>query len=137
MKLLGIDYGRRRIGVAITDETGVFIHGYTTLDQKKISNPINELIDIIKKENPGTIIFGIPLGPDGEETSMSLEIRDFAKHLSEKIYTEIPIRFIDESYSSIRAKEQLRFRKKKYRQKKENIDRFAACNILESFKREQ
>ena len=137
MKLLGIDYGKRRIGIAATDETGEFIRGCATIDRKKCSDPISALKDIIAEESPGTLVFGIPLGPNDEETAMSQEIRAFARQLSDAAHLKIPMHFIDESFSSVRAQEILRFQKKKKRRNKNNIDRLAACSILESFQRQQ
>ena len=137
MKLLGIDYGRRRIGVAATDETGVCIRGCETIDRKKCSDTISALIDIITKESPGAIVFGVPLGPEDKETAMSEEIRAFARQLTGSAHLKIPIHFIDESYSSIQAGQLLRLRKKKQRRNKQNVDRIAACFILESFQRQQ
>ncbi len=137
MKLIGIDYGRRRIGIAATDETGVCIRGCATIDQKKIANPILALSEIITQESPDTIVFGVPLGPHDEETSMSQEVRTFAKRLIDECFIKIPVHFIDESFSSIQAQRQLSHKKKKHRRNKKNIDMLAACNILESFQREQ
>lgn len=137
MKLLGIDYGRRRIGVAATDETGVCIRGCATIDRKRCSDTISALSDIITEESPDAIVFGIPLGPNDEETAMSEEIRAFAKQVTGIAQCKIPIHFIDESYSSIQAQQALRLRKKKQRRNKQNIDRIAACYILESFQRQQ
>jgi putative Holliday junction resolvase len=137
MKLLGIDYGRRRIGIAATDETGECIHGCTTLDLKKITNPVLALAEIITQESPDALIFGLPLGPRDEETNMSREIRAFTKRLIEEAHLKVPIHFVDESFSSVEAQRQLLFKKKKYRRNKKNVDLFAACNILESFQKEQ
>ena len=137
MKLLGIDYGRRRIGVAATDETGVIIHGCTTIDLKKTANPVTALSDIITQESPGAIVFGVPLGPQDEETDMSREIRAFAKRLVEEASLKMPVHFVDESFSSVHAQRRLFYKKKKHRRNKKNIDLFAACTILESFQREQ
>ncbi len=137
MKLLGIDYGRRRIGVATTDETGICIRSCTTIDQKKCSDPISALTAIIDKESPGILVFGVPLGPHDEETVMSREVRAFAKRLTDQLQLELPIHFVDESFSSIQSQQQLRFRKKKLRRDKQLIDRLAACNILENYQRQQ
>lgn len=137
MKLLGIDYGRRRIGVAATDESGVYIRGCATIDRNKFQDTISALVDLIAQESPDAIVIGIPLGPNEEETAMSLEIRDFAKQLTNKTQLKIPFHYIDESYSSIEAQKVLRFRKKKQRHNKQNTDRIAACKILESFQRQQ
>jgi len=135
MKILGIDYGRRRIGIAVTDETGTCVYGRPTIDRKKVDNIFSVLSALISKESPNTLVFGVPLGPYDEETVMSKEIREFAKVLSRTISQEIAIHFIDESFTSSQAQEKLRFRKKKQRQNKDLLNRFAACHILESFQR--
>lgn len=137
MKLLGIDYGRRRIGVAVTDETGTVIRGRPTIDQKKITDPIAKLLELINHEAPQTIVFGVPLGPHDEETEMSREIRNFAQNLKIRLNNNITIHFIDESFSSNKAQHQLLIHKKKKRRNKDFINMFAACNILEAFQRLQ
>ncbi len=137
MKLLGIDYGRRRIGVATTDKSGIAIRGITTIDRLKHKDPFTPLINLITNESPEKIVFGVPLSYDDKETVMSNEIRQFAEELSEKLDKKLPIDFIDESYSSIEADRHLSHRKKKDRRKKENRDRIAACNILSMYLKEQ
>ncbi len=137
MKLLGIDYGRRRIGIAATDLTGEYIRGCATIDRNKCPDTILALTDLIIKESPDALVFGIPLGPNDEETAMSREIRTFAKQLTDAAQLKIPVHFIDESFSTIHAQQILRFQKKKQRRNKQNIDRIAACSILESFQRQQ
>jgi putative Holliday junction resolvase len=134
MKLIGIDYGRRRIGCAITDDTGVHIRGLTTIDRKKHPQTLLPLMTIIAREQPDGIVVGLPLDCDEGETRMSAEARAFAENLRKKV--SLPIYHIDESMSSRVAASLLRFRKKKDRRRKEAVDRIAACIILENFLRE-
>lgn len=136
MKTLGIDYGRRRIGVAVTDNTGTYIKGLTSIDQKK-KNPLESLSNIIKEQKPQKIVFGVPLSSFGEETEMSQEVRQFAQELIDFLESPIPVDFIDESYSSQTAHHILSFRKKKVRETKGNVDMIAACEILRTYQREQ
>jgi len=131
MKLIGFDYGRRRIGISVTDETGTFVRSLPVVDRKLHTDGISAILEIIAKEEPGKIVFGLPLAPDDSETLMSKEIRVFAQTLSLKI--AIPIDFIDESLTSKRASDIIRMRKKKHRQAKENVDKVAACLILEAY----
>lgn len=134
MKLLSIDYGRRRIGFATTDETGTLIRGLTTIDRKVSKDPIADILSIISTEKPSSLIVGLPLDHENEETKMTAEIRFFVSKILEKI--EIPVHYIDESYSSIEAAEVMRFRKKKVRSDKTAVDRVAACLILERWVKE-
>lgn len=131
MKLIGIDYGRRRIGLAVTDETGTCVRGLDTIDRNKNPDLLHLLLGIIGSLNPAGLVVGLPLDSDDNETAMSLEVRNFAARLEKSV--AIPVYFIDESLTSKKAEGLLRFRKKKIRRSKEAVDRIAACLILESF----
>lgn len=135
MKLIGLDYGQRRIGVAVTDETGEFIHSLQTIDRKKNVRCADAVLGVIGREKPSAIVFGLPLDSGNGDTAMSLEVRSFAGLLSQK--TPIPVYFVDESLTSRKAQEIIRTRKKKHRRDKKNIDKIAACLILEAFQREK
>jgi putative holliday junction resolvase len=131
MKLMGIDYGRRRIGVAVSDEEGRLARSVGIVDRKTHPNYIDELIKIITQENPAAIIFGLPLNIDDEETAMSHEVREFATSISQRV--NLPIRFIDESFTSKKAAELMMHRKKKARRDKSLSDKIAACLILQEY----
>ncbi|HMD69573.1 MAG TPA: Holliday junction resolvase RuvX, partial [Chitinivibrionales bacterium] len=88
----------------------------------------------VKEEHASRIVVGLPLGTDGGDTTMSLEIRAFAAQLAQK--TTVPVDFVDESLTSVRASDILLDRKRKSRRNKGNIDRIAACLIIEQFQRE-
>jgi putative Holliday junction resolvase len=126
-----MDYGRRRIGFATTDETGTLIRGLTTIDRKVSKDPLADILAIISTEKPSSLIVGLPLDHDNNETEMTAEVRLFVSRILEKM--EIPVHFVDESYSSIEAAEVMRFRKKKDRRDKTAVDRVAACLILERY----
>lgn len=134
MKLIGLDYGRRRIGVATTDETGEFIRGLPTIDNTARGDGLKAVCEVVTRENPGRVVIGLPLDPVDGETGMSLEIRAFAAKLARAV--SVPIGFVDESLTSRRAHDIIRMRKKKHRRARENVDRIAACLILEAFRRE-
>jgi putative Holliday junction resolvase len=135
MKLAGIDYGRRRIGVAVTDDGGIIARGLCVIDRKKIPDCTAELARIINDEKPSAIVFGLPLGPNDEETEMSAEVRGFAAVIAER--TGMAVHFIDESFTSKKAAEIMMHRKKKERRNKALSDRIAACLILEDYMQAQ
>lgn len=135
MKLMGIDYGIRRVGVAVTDEQGLAIRGLTTIDRKKNPDLIAAILSLIKQEKPEALVIGLPLDINMAETVMSKEVRSFAEKL--QISSGLPVNFVDESYSSKKAAELMRFRKKKMRKDKAAIDRLAACLILQSYREDQ
>ncbi len=135
MKLMGIDYGIRRVGVAVTDEQGLAIRGLTTIDRKKKPDLIAAILSLIKQEKPEALVIGLPLDINMAETVMSKEVRSFAEKL--QISSGLPVNFVDESFSSKKAAELMRFRKKKMRKDKAAIDRLAACLILQSYREDQ
>ena len=134
MKLFGIDYGRRRVGLAVTDENGDYVRGLNTLDRLKHADYILAICTIIQQESPATIVVGLPLDLDGNDTSMSYEARAFAAEIAKNI--DIPLTFVDESLSSVHAAEIMQHKKKKHRRNKEEVDKIAACLILEHYKQE-
>ena len=134
MKLIGIDYGRRRIGMAATDETGTFIRSLSTLDRKTCSNVSSAIHDIVRDENPDTLVFGLPLDKNDDQTAMSIEVKSFAAAIAE--LTQLPVEYVDESLTSVRAHGIIRMHRKKHRRQKGNIDRIAACLILETYLQE-
>jgi putative holliday junction resolvase len=131
MKLIGVDYGRRRIGLAVTDETAALARGLPTIDRKKCLDGRAALAAVISTEQPGALVFGLPLDADGRDTAMAAEIRAFAADVGKN--TGLPVHFVDESLTSKEAAELLRFRRKKERRKKETVDKIAACLILDAF----
>lgn len=136
MKLIGIDYGRRRIGLAVTDETGTVVRGLATIDRKKRPDFRAALTAAIAAERPEAVVFGLPLDAGDGETAMSAEIRAFAADFQKNTRMRLPVYFVDESLTSKKAAELIRFRKKKVRRDKSTTDRIAACLILEQFLRE-
>jgi putative holliday junction resolvase len=135
MKLIGIDYGRRRIGLAATDETGTIVRGLATIDRKKHPDAVAALRTVIAREEPGALVVGLPLDADDRETAMSAEVRRFASALERT--AAIPVYFIDESLTSKQAQTLLLSRRKKVRRDKAEVDKVAACLILDAFVRER
>lgn len=128
---MSVDYGRRRIGLAVTDEEGCCVRGLGVIDRKKVQNCTEKLVTIINEEHPAELVFGLPLDIDDQETTMSREVRRFAAQIKEKC--GLPIHFIDESFTSQKAAQLMLYRKKKERRNKGLSDRIAACLILQTF----
>lgn len=106
-RLLGIDYGLRRIGVALTDVDGITAFGYTTLDAKK-GRVLQELARIVDEEMVKGFVLGLPLRTDtGEPGDMAKVVLEFAEELRKK-FPRLPIDFEDERFSSFAAAESLK-----------------------------
>lgn len=128
MKIIGLDVGTKRIGVAKADSSTRIAApvGYVLAD----GSEWQEIAKIASLNNTNWFVLGMPRSNEGNETRQSLYVRQFAKKLSEKI-PGAKIRFQDESLTSVEAEERLKARKKSY--EKGEIDAEAAAIILQDF----
>jgi len=131
-RIVSIDYGMKRIGIAVCDGLHITVTPLSVIDRSK-ENYLNEITRIITSENAGAIIVGVPIRLDGKETDVILEIREFIKDLKSRI--EIDVLEFDESYSTVRATETMLSigKKKKKRAGKGEKDKIAAAIILREF----
>ena len=128
-RLLGIDPGKKRVGIAISDENKLVSTPLKTI-KKKNTNLINEILKIIKENNIKGIVVGNPINMDGSEGPRCDSTRDFA-HAFLRIYT-IPICFHDERLSTIAANNILRDSDISRQKKITRQDAIAASWILQS-----
>ena len=129
-RLLALDIGTKKIGIAITDENRTFSLPSDTLIRKETSKDIEYIINTINKKKVVGIIVGLPLSFNENETNSSKYIRNFIKNLSTKI--NIPIFYQDERLTSFEA-ENLMKNYINIEKSKKNVDKIAASYILESF----
>ena len=129
-RLLGLDVGDKRIGLAISDQGLKFANPFSILKRNKFKFVVDNLITIIKKEEIGGFIIGWPLNMDGTEGPRCDSTRDFAHAFLRRF--EIPICFQDERLSSI-AVEKIMIKADMTRKKRESRqDALAASWILQS-----
>lgn len=130
MRILALDYGRRRIGIALSDALGIMAHGQDTLHRVNIRTDMLALKTIIAEQSVGQIIVGNPLHMSGDESELSREARGFAQRLSEE--TGIPFLMWDERMSSKEAGRYLA-ESGRSKGKRGTVDRMAAELILNSY----
>ena len=130
--LLGLDFGEKTIGLALSDLTLIIASPYKTIKRTSINKDIYELIDVIKELNIGGLVFGLPKMMSGLEGERAAKTRKFASRLQAKI--DIPITFWDERFSSA-AVERIMIQEADLSRKKrkKNIDKAAAAYILQGF----
>lgn len=127
MKLIGLDVGTKRIGVAVAD-SNIRIAVPTTTINVQNGTEFAEIAKIAKQNNTNWFVLGLPRSNSGNETAQTAYVREFANTLSQAI-PEAKIRFQDESLTSVEAEKRLKSRKKAYA--KEEIDSEAAAIILQ------
>ena len=131
MRILAIDYGQKRIGLALSDRQGHMALPYTTLLKKETSALFQHLQEIIQSEEVQCLVVGLPVGLDGEETLSTRQARNFAQRLGR--LTSLPVHLQDETLSSAEAAQRLHQTGMKGKKKKAVLDQMAAVIILESF----
>ena len=131
MRILGIDYGDARVGVAVSDMLGFMAQGVRTIKNRGINNLLNELKEILNEYKPEKIVIGLPKNMDGSEGFRVDATHEFADALK-KIYTG-EIIFYDERLSSLGAKRYLNETNTRGKKRKEVLDTVAACIILEGY----
>ena len=134
-RILGIDYGRRRIGVAVTDPLAIFAQPLKVLEVRNAKDAFTKIAALIEAYEIGTVVVGVPLDADGERGPMADEVNQWVTGLREVTAGNIVTR--DERYSSqwadrVAAETGLRGKKKKAQR-----DALAAQAILDDFLREQ
>jgi putative holliday junction resolvase len=130
-KVLAIDLGEKRIGLAICDETRTIAAGYEVLRRKSRREDFEHYAKIIEAEAITLIVMGLPITLDGEEGQRATWVRDYAAELRETI--PVPLEFWDERFSTKQAEASLRARGKRGRQVKDRVDTVAAAFILQDY----
>jgi len=130
-RILGVDYGERRIGLALSDPLNIFAKPFITIDRKITPDFYNEIKKVITENSVNQLVVGMPLNMKGLDSKQTIIVRDFVESLKSKV--SIPIHILDERLSSKSAEHSLIFQNKSPSRNKANIDSTAACLILQEF----
>ena len=131
MRIIGIDYGDSRVGVAVTDIMGWTAQGVGTIKNKGAKKLMDELKKIIEDYNPETIVIGLPKNMDGTEGFRVDATHKFADKLR-GIY-DGNIEYVDERLTTMGAARFLNTTNTRGEKRKNVIDTVSACLILESY----
>jgi len=127
--LLGLDFGDKTIGIAVSDKTKTIATPIMTLKRKSIKEDIKKLLIIFKEYDVGGVVLGMPLNLDGNENERTRKVRKF----SEELNKNIKVTFYDERYSSDVIYKELRKNSISRTKIKKKIDKLAASYILQGF----
>ena len=130
-RLAGVDYGTVRIGIAICDPSRTWAGPLDTYTRRTEPLDREYFQSLAQRESIVGWVLGLPIHCDGQESQKSLEVRDFSIWLGS--YTNLPVRFFDERFSSVLANKLLAEAELTRKKKKQRIDRIAAHLILEAF----
>ena len=134
--VLGIDFGQKRIGLAIGQDLTNSANPLKVIGNNK--DTLNQLQQIIAEWHINLIVLGLPLTMDGEEQAITRQVKNFAKKL--KNLTQLPVEFCDERLSSYEAERDFQQQRQQQTRKakhKNNLDAEAAAIILQSWFNQQ
>jgi putative Holliday junction resolvase len=130
-RILAIDYGARRIGLAVSDELGVTAQGLPTLHRTNKRNDFDHLRRTIKTYGVGEIVVGLPLRMSGEAGTQADKVEEFAEALRGRF--KLPVHLFDERLTSVEANRVLDETDMSDRRRKEVVDQLAAVLILQAY----
>lgn len=130
-RLVGIDYGRKRVGIAISDPLRLFATPYGTFPTAEIETILERIVDTMRVE---AFVIGFPFPDKDDVDHVSTIINHFATRIGKR-FSQVKIELVDERFSSQEAREAIRRAgtKKAGREKKERIDAAAAAIILQRY----
>ena len=131
MRIMGIDYGDARTGLAVSDEMNILVGEAWTLNEWNPERVADVIAQEAQKRNVGRLVLGLPKNMDGSEGPRAEKCRDFAEILRSK--TDIELVMWDERRSSIEAHAILHANGKKEKKHRKTVDAVAASLILEGY----
>jgi putative Holliday junction resolvase len=125
---LGVDYGTKRVGLAISDPLGITARPLSVVPR---ASAVDEVVSLVKDQDIGTIVVGLPTGLSGGEGASAAEARRLADELEEATGVEIVL--LDERFTSRMAEGSLVDSGMKRRERRETVDKVAAAIILQDY----
>ena len=130
-RILAIDYGSRRMGLAVSDLLGVTAQGLDTLQRRNKRADFGFLARVIRNNNVQEIVLGLPLRMSGEQGTQAQKVSEFAEELRQRF--NLPVHLWDERLTSAEANRVLREAELSIEKRAQAVDRMAAVLILQSF----
>jgi putative holliday junction resolvase len=134
VRALGVDFGERRVGLAVSDPTGTLASPLPSLRRRRGKRPpIRALEGVAEAHQVEALVFGLPLELTGQESDWSREVRGVGEALAARL--RLPVHFVDERLTSVRAERLVRSSglPRGRREEKERVDAGAAVLILQQW----
>jgi putative Holliday junction resolvase len=132
MVILAIDYGDKRIGLAVSDPLGIAAHGLDTIEKKGDGAELDRIAEIVEERSVERIVVGLPLHMNGSEGEVARKVRGFVKSLKRRI-PDVAVELLDERLTSARAHRALSCEGVSMKERKKRVDRMAAQFILQRY----
>ena len=130
-RILAIDFGLKRMGLAVSDALGVTAQGLPTLQRTRREDDLQHIQQLVEEHSAGRVILGHPVSHAGKETSMSRQVVAFAEKLRQRL--NCPVELWDERLTSVQANRMLRAAGMSIQKRRKAADRVAAVLLLQSY----
>ena len=130
-RILALDLGKRRIGLALSDELGITAQGLETLHRTRLREDLARLVELIRKNDVSLILMGNPVHMSGQEGRQSDYSRDFGERL--KASAGVDVKLWDERLTTVEAQRVLRESGISLQKRNQAVDRLSAVILLESY----
>lgn len=131
MRVLGIDPGERRIGLALSDESGILASPVGTLERRSLAEDIAAIRELVERHGVGEVVVGVPVSLSGRPGPQARRAQRFAARLAAEL--PVPVRTWDEAFSTVEAERYLSVTRRDWRERKRLVDAVAAAVILQSY----
>ncbi|MBW4521511.1 MAG: Holliday junction resolvase RuvX [Scytolyngbya sp. HA4215-MV1] len=128
---IGLDVGKKRIGVAGCDRTGLIASGITTLERRSFPQILAEIQQIVRERQVEVLVVGLPYSMDGSIGFQARHVQKFAKAIANAL--QLPLEYVDERLTSFQAEQLLHAENISPSRNKALIDRKAAALILQQW----
>lgn len=130
-RVLAMDLGKRRIGLAVSDPLGITAQGLATLQRTRIREDLDALAATITQLEVRLVLMGNPIHMSGDESRQSAYTREFAERLTR--HTGVPVKYWDERWTSVEAGRVLRDSGISIEKRARAVDQMSAVILLESY----
>ena len=130
-RYLGIDFGEKRVGIAITDPTRTIAQPFKTIHYTSLKKLVTEIKAILAEKEVAKIILGLPLSMKGADSAQTQVVRDFADRLRNSCH--VPVELLDERLTTVQAHQVMHQMGKKPSRHRDKVDQIAAQYILQTY----
>ncbi|HKI72077.1 MAG TPA: Holliday junction resolvase RuvX [Verrucomicrobiae bacterium] len=131
MRILAIDHGTKRMGIALSDELGMIAQPLKFIEAEPFAKFLDRVKEILREKQVELILVGMPRNMDGSYGPAALKVQEFVAVLKDAV--AIPIKTLDERLTSVQAHRFLTEAEVRGRQRKEKVDKSAAAILLQSY----
>lgn len=133
MRVMALDLGDARIGIAFSDPMQIIANGYETYERKKNDSDFTHIVNLVKEKQVGVVVLGLPINMDGTSGERVEKSKVFGEKLHELLGDSVKIDYMDERLTTVSAERMLIDADVRREKRKTVIDKIAATIILQSY----